>query len=127
MQSLSRRVDIVRERIEGWARADKEWQDRTRKRLRYFWVMLSVVLLALVVLLASANQAEKQVLDFVPDIRRHRADEATGPEKGSLGSFGTINKPQLRQGDDDEPGAAGTLQWEASPGDDGRLRVFDEL
>ncbi|KEY70605.1 hypothetical protein S7711_02209 [Stachybotrys chartarum IBT 7711] len=124
MQSLSRRVDAVRERIEGWARADKEWQDRTRKRLRYFWVILSVLLLALVVLLASANHAEKQVLDLVPDIRRHRAGEATGPE-GSPGSFGAANRPQLRQ--EDEPGAAGSLQWEASAGDDGRLRVFDEL
>ncbi|EQK98387.1 hypothetical protein OCS_05900 [Ophiocordyceps sinensis CO18] len=33
MQSLTDRVDVVRERIEGWERADRDWQGKTRKRL----------------------------------------------------------------------------------------------
>ncbi|KAK5624646.1 hypothetical protein RRF57_000362 [Xylaria bambusicola] len=50
VQALSKRVDVVRERIEGWEKADKEWQERTRKRLRIIWIIISVVTFVLVVL-----------------------------------------------------------------------------
>ena len=44
IKSLSERVDLVRERIESWERADREWQERTRRRLKAFWVLTSGVL-----------------------------------------------------------------------------------
>src|SRR5690606_5637997 len=33
ISSLGRRVDVVRDMVEGWERADKEWQEKTRRRL----------------------------------------------------------------------------------------------
>ncbi|ORY66389.1 uncharacterized protein BCR38DRAFT_484025 [Pseudomassariella vexata] len=50
-QKLSERVDLVRERVEGWARVDKDWQERTRKRLKVIWVITSVMVLAIMFIL----------------------------------------------------------------------------
>ncbi|KAI0515229.1 hypothetical protein F5B22DRAFT_607631 [Xylaria bambusicola] len=57
VQALSKRVDVVRERIEGWEKADKEWQERTRKRLRIIWIFISAVAFVLVVLFIGAQYA----------------------------------------------------------------------
>ncbi|KAI1810264.1 hypothetical protein GGS20DRAFT_568372 [Poronia punctata] len=50
VRDLSKRVDVVRERIEGWEKADREWQERTRRRLKIFWIVISAVALILTVL-----------------------------------------------------------------------------
>lgn len=57
VQALSKRVDIVRERIEGWKKADKEWQERTRRRLKIIWIIISVVTFVLVILFVGAQYA----------------------------------------------------------------------
>lgn len=47
--ALSARVDVVRQRVEKWERADREWQETTRRRLKIMWGVLlgmGVVLLA---------------------------------------------------------------------------------
>lgn len=51
IQQLSGRVDAVHERIEGWERADREWQERTRRRLKTVWVVTSVLVLVFLVFL----------------------------------------------------------------------------
>ncbi len=43
IKSLSERVDVVSERIESWGQADREWQEKIRKRLKVVWVVTSVV------------------------------------------------------------------------------------
>ncbi|KAK3501269.1 hypothetical protein B0T13DRAFT_511278 [Neurospora crassa] len=54
IKSLSDRVDLVRERIESWERADREWQERTRRRLKAFWVLTSgVIFLVLLIFVGS--------------------------------------------------------------------------
>ena len=55
IQELSQRVDVVRERIEGWERADREWQERTRKRLKAMWIVMSIVFFAMVLLFLTAQ------------------------------------------------------------------------
>lgn len=55
IQRLSERVDVVRERVEGWERADREWQERTRKRLRMIWLVMSFLICLLIALLVSAQ------------------------------------------------------------------------
>jgi cell division septum initiation protein DivIVA len=57
IQGLGERVDIVRERIEAWERADREWQERTRKRLKVIWIIMSVVFFAILLLFLSAQYA----------------------------------------------------------------------
>ncbi|KAK0657223.1 hypothetical protein B0T16DRAFT_55403 [Cercophora newfieldiana] len=58
---LSKRVDVVRERIENWERADKEWQERTRKRLKVVWVVTSILLFIFLLLFLSAQYASESL------------------------------------------------------------------
>ncbi|KAI8632360.1 hypothetical protein F5Y19DRAFT_361691 [Xylariaceae sp. FL1651] len=76
IQALSRRVDVVRERIEDWERADKEWQERTRKRLMVLWIIVSVVAFVLTVLSVGAQYTLSSV-----DINRP-AEVAPGADYG---------------------------------------------
>ncbi|KAI0486448.1 hypothetical protein F4859DRAFT_470399 [Xylaria cf. heliscus] len=55
VQALSTRVDAVRGRIEGWEKADREWQERTRRRLKAIWIIISVVVFVLMCLLLGAQ------------------------------------------------------------------------
>ncbi|KAK2020202.1 hypothetical protein LZ32DRAFT_547168, partial [Colletotrichum eremochloae] len=55
IQGLSGRVDAVRRRIEGWENADREWQEKTRKRLRTMWIVMSVVFAVLIMLFVGAH------------------------------------------------------------------------
>ncbi|KAL2271099.1 hypothetical protein VTJ83DRAFT_470 [Remersonia thermophila] len=57
MEGLSERVDVVRKRVEGWERADRAWQEKTRRRLRAFWVVTSIVVFLLVAVLLAARYA----------------------------------------------------------------------
>lgn len=53
IDTLSGRVDIVRKRVKGWEQAEQDWQDKTRKRLKMLWVLMSfcaTILLAIVIL-----------------------------------------------------------------------------
>ncbi|KAK0734840.1 hypothetical protein B0T26DRAFT_608343, partial [Lasiosphaeria miniovina] len=59
IRALSDRVDAVRERIENWERADREWQERTRKRLKAVWLVTSLVIFLMLLLLATAHYASE--------------------------------------------------------------------
>ncbi|KAK6221303.1 hypothetical protein LQW54_001401 [Pestalotiopsis sp. IQ-011] len=61
VQKLSERVDIVRERVEGWERADREWQERTRRRLKTLWIITSVVALVVVLIVVWAQYASVEM------------------------------------------------------------------
>jgi hypothetical protein len=39
IKGLGERVEQVRERVDGWERGEKEWQDKTRKRMRVMWIV----------------------------------------------------------------------------------------
>jgi len=57
--ALGERVDIVRERIEAWERADRDWQERTRRRLKIIWWIMSIIVFLFLLLFISAQ--------YVPD------------------------------------------------------------
>lgn len=40
MEALGKRLDSVRQEIEGWERRENEWQARVSRRLRIFWAIL---------------------------------------------------------------------------------------
>lgn len=61
IRALSGRVDTVRERIESWERADREWQEKTRKRLKAFWVVTSIVIFLVVLLFVGAQYAPESL------------------------------------------------------------------
>lgn len=39
---LGGRVQVVKERVEGWEEAEREWKDRTRKRLKMMWILMGI-------------------------------------------------------------------------------------
>lgn len=39
---LGDRVGIVAEKVDGWERAEGEWQERTRKRLKVLWFIIAI-------------------------------------------------------------------------------------
>lgn len=48
---LGERVDVVRERVDGWEVADGEWQEKTRRRLRWMWIVMSAAVAVLAVVM----------------------------------------------------------------------------
>ncbi|KAH8910831.1 hypothetical protein BR93DRAFT_923543 [Coniochaeta sp. PMI_546] len=118
VKTLSERVDVVRERIETWERADREWQERTRRRLKAIWVVTSVLLALLLILLVAAQYipANAEVASRLTNVTGIVGEGLTGKDSGSgletdlrsvLGT--SLNRTT-------QPGAI-----------DERLRVFDEL
>jgi chromosome segregation ATPase len=55
VKALGERVEAVREKIERWETADREWQERTRRRLKAIWVFTSVLVLVVVMLVIVAQ------------------------------------------------------------------------
>ncbi|KAH7398019.1 hypothetical protein BKA64DRAFT_673360 [Cadophora sp. MPI-SDFR-AT-0126] len=135
IKELGERVEVVRERVEGWEVAEGEWQDKTRRRLRVLWVGMSLVAGIIVVLMAvqytparelkvMGNSSEgvkgsnaTGLLGVIPDIAGVREE---GSEEWTLASTGMGEKvmEKLREG---ERGRDGNGE------EDPRLRVFDEL
>lgn len=118
VKTLSERVDVVRERIEAWERADREWQERTRKRLKAIWVVTSVLIAIMLVLLVAA-----QYLPANAEVAT-RLTNASGIVGGGL--------VERDSGPRVETGLRSTLEtslnWTTDRGPvDERLRVFDEL
>lgn len=101
---LGERVEAVREKIERWERADREWQERTRRRLKAIWVVTLVILLVVVVLLVAAQYVPAAAIEGVHPGLDGGAGDGSG--RGLLGS--AFNKT-------------------TGPPVDERLRVFDEL
>ncbi|KXH41534.1 hypothetical protein CSIM01_13246 [Colletotrichum simmondsii] len=114
IEGLSGRVDLVRRRIEGWERADREWQEKTRKRLRAVWIVTSVVFAVLILLFVGA-----QYLGGPADLEGAAGRALKGLEKGANRSVeGAEGAPKL------------SPLWEDRRGreeEEDRLRVFDEL
>lgn len=85
VQSLSHRVDVVRDRIESWERADREWQDRTRRRLRILWFVISMVAAALIALMMGPNHGGTDVELGVAPLAEHAATTARAAANVSRG------------------------------------------
>ncbi|KAI1368722.1 hypothetical protein F5Y08DRAFT_227590 [Xylaria arbuscula] len=120
VQALSKRVDIVRDRIEGWKKADKEWQERTRKRLKIIWIIISIVTFVLVVLFIGAQYAPTDITKLA-----EVAPTALGG-KPSLESFAGNNSRSAATMAE-EVREELTLRRVPESGDEAVLRIFDEL
>lgn len=125
---LSERVDAVRERIEGWERADREWQERTRRRLKAIWVVMSVIVTLVVLLVVSAQYASPALVQeaatsaaaiFTNESLRIPRNQSGSPqgEKWQSGETGEGILSRLQNASAEN----------APPRDNGDLRIFDEL
>ncbi|OHW95505.1 hypothetical protein CSPAE12_05923 [Colletotrichum incanum] len=115
IQGLSERVDVVRRRIEGWENADREWQEKTRKRLRTMWIVMSVVFAVLILLFVGAQYLGGSEIEGGGGLK--------GVERGFNRSAGVPRKKGLSEKPLPPLWEDDRIRRE----EDDRLRVFDEL
>jgi hypothetical protein len=124
VQSLGKRVDDVKDRVDGWEKAEWEWQEKTRKRMRILWGMMVLVLAIVVgVSIFQYTPARTQgpgmlkgmnvtgLLGEVPDLEKMKN------ESWSLKRDGVDALKKMREDSREKE------MLEEDP----RLRLFDEL
>ncbi|KAL6403620.1 hypothetical protein AUP68_12978 [Ilyonectria robusta] len=117
IRSLSDRVEVVRQRVEGWERLDKVSQEKTRRRLKAITICMSVVTLAMILIYVFGVQYAPPSTAFMQTETR-MAESIIESRKEA----GHTEVPVERHEDAD-----GTY-LRKRPVDGGeRLRVFDEL
>ncbi|PMB69692.1 hypothetical protein BM221_004337 [Beauveria bassiana] len=120
VKALSDRVDTVRQRIEKWERADRQWQESTRRRLKIIWSVMSVAVLVLIALMWTVSSSS------------HDARAPGAGPTDNLGRVISILEPLNASDSRQPPGPEGKeaqtrIQWKTpARGRDG-LRAFDEL
>ncbi|KAK0658933.1 hypothetical protein QBC41DRAFT_237661 [Cercophora samala] len=117
IKSLSDRVDVVRDRVEGWERADREWREAVRKRLTALWVVVSTIGLVLILLLISSQYVREKPGDG--EVKQLAATAAN-----QWGSDGDGTATALQK---DKIGLNWTETSEVSSRATEMLRAFDEL
>lgn len=119
---LSKRVDVVRERIENWERADKEWQERTRRRLKAIWVITSVILFLMLLLYLSAQYVPESSEETTAHLANDRLNTLRSIT-GSKALWADHSKGDRTTGS--APDGTGSTAAASSSTD--ALSVFDEL
>jgi hypothetical protein len=132
VEKLSGRVDIVRERVEGWERADREWQERTRKRLKVVWIITSTVALAMVLLFVGAQYAPTDVGTMKEKFNDMMSSNNTrlpvpGDNLPSARKDFTNNNSVSEHFGEDVRAALNRTRGDGPSVDDMVIRAFDEL
>lgn len=121
IQALSGRVDAVRNRVEAWERADHEWQERTRRRLRVIWTGMLTMILVLVLLFVGFNYSDREhpvaALEELAEVL---------PKTLRQGAFNLTRGVEYLVEDRDKS-LEESLSQSIPRGADDRLRGFDEL
>lgn len=83
--ALSARVDVVRDRVEKWERADREWQERTRRRLKIMWGVLFGLGLLILVLSWGARLYAPEIGEVVGELQQEALLAKTKLENKAVG------------------------------------------
>ncbi|KAK7745470.1 hypothetical protein SLS53_002968 [Cytospora paraplurivora] len=118
IEALSTRVDVVRQKVERWERADREWQERTRRRLKSIWGVVLGLALVLLLLYIGAKLYRPELEEVAGGLKNDAMLAKTKLEFGSKGSPTTVFGE--RKGLDIIKDGTAQVQDEA-------LRVLDEL
>jgi hypothetical protein len=123
IKALGERVDVVKERVDGWEIAEGEWQEKTRKRLRILWILMSIVAAVMVALMAY---------EYTPARTTHGPGVMKGLNaSGLLGKIPDMeslkNETWTLKREVGEKLEGLKNREDAPPDEDPRLRVFDEL
>jgi hypothetical protein len=122
IQGLSARVDAVQERIERWERADREWQERTRRRLKVGWVVTSSVVFALVLLFLSAQYFVPQGLEeATARVANESLNYLWNLDQGGTATHGAQPEGVTARS------TSSVMTVGYTPSLDDKLRAFDEL
>lgn len=119
---LAARVDKVRKLVEGWERADRAWQEKTRKRLRITWAALSLII-CLVTLLFMIFNYSSQNAELDTESAARSVWRNTTPPELEIHQNAKQSIPTSKSNDRSEA----KLAWEAPLADEEPLRIFDEL
>lgn len=116
MELLGSRLQAVQTRVERWEQADRQWQEKTRRRLKIIWSVMSAVVIVLIVLIWGVSQAADQTNDA--------AESLVTP----LSILDPLNKSNFAQppGRSDEP-LNRKLEWKTTQRNDDSLHALDEL
>lgn len=118
---LAARVDVVRKQVEGWERADRAWQEKTRKRFRITWAALSILACIVGLLFMAFSYHSRGAAQEDSGARgawRNTTPEFKAHHHGVEQALATNNNADR---------AETTRAWEAPLADDEPLRIFDEL
>lgn len=122
--ALSARVDVVRQRVEKWERADREWQERTRRRLKIMWGVLFGLGLVVLVLSWGAKMYGPEIGEVVGELQHDALVAKTKLENRvmevSLGKADSKGNDSIKL----DFSRGGTAEQSA---DDEVLRALDEL
>lgn len=121
MVTLEARLQKVQKRIEKWEQADRQWQEKTRKRLKIIWSAMSAMFIVLLILVWGIHHATDNANSNVD------ADSAESITN-LISILEPLNKSNYAQAPGKPDNVAETkLRWKtAKPNDDG-LRALDEL
>lgn len=116
MESLGSRLQAVQTRVEKWEQADRQWQEKTRRRLKIIWSVMSAVVIVLIVLIWGISQTTDHSTDAV--------ESMTTP----LSILDSLNKTNFAQppGRGDKP-LNTRLEWKTAQHNDDSLHALDEL
>ncbi|KAI0194551.1 hypothetical protein F4808DRAFT_336986 [Astrocystis sublimbata] len=121
VNSLSMRVDAVSARIEGWERADKEWQEKTRRRLKAIWIVISVAVLVLMFLLFGAQYGPSSTAVGKPTSEMHKGTPPMASFVGNKSRNAAAMAEEIREELTRRRDHGSTGQGQAA------LRALDEL
>lgn len=124
VKALSERVDLVHRRIEGWERADREWQERTRRRLKVIWVATSIVIFLLLLLVISAQYVPAGLEEATVGVANESLNDLRNASRIGEDTAAALESEVRRLFD---ASLNQTAKEPPPPPVDERLRVFDEL
>lgn len=117
--ALSERVDIVRQKVERWERADYLWQNKTRRRIKIVWGMLLGLVLLLLLLYAGAKAYAPELEELAAELKDDSMLAKLRLESGGKGPFADR--------EDKWSMALNFSRDKAAEGGDEALRALDEL
>ena len=123
IKTLGGRVDVVQDRVTCWELAEKEWKDKTRKRLRIMWTVIFVFLFIFVGLMVFQNYAPVKTQGASP-FKGMNTSGLLGrmPDmEGMENETWTLKRRTEDKLDELRNHSQGPLE------EDPRLRIFDEL
>jgi hypothetical protein len=116
--TLGERVDIIRQRVESWEKAEFEWQEKTRRRFRVLWMIMSAAAVVFIGLI---------LFQYTP-ARTPTGSYMRGMNTSALPDFEKLENEKLRLKNKTAKILEGLRQNEEERlKEDPRLKIFDEL
>jgi hypothetical protein len=122
IKTLGGRVDIVKEKVDSWEKAEGEWQEKTRKRLRILWMLMAVIGVVLLGLMGFQYSPARSQLDMLKGVNTSSLAEVLPDLERIANKTGSWKKTTM-----DAVEKKFEIEEKEKLEEDPRLRLFDEL